>query len=152
GVRLDGSRVVLTVDWPGNFFSGNGTARLYLGEEVSDDQRRELEGIFSGQKGGHLGGLFGAVVKTWLPAQIKKVDIGWGDTPSIKVGDVGNATLSPIKDAAGRPTRVQGAAAQAGFQIDSMELASSKGSDWHDPDLRAWSGDSGTLHRFDWKA
>jgi hypothetical protein len=36
--------------------------------------------------------------------------------------------------------------------IDSMDLASSKGSRWSDPDLRAWDGDSGTLHQFNWSA
>ena len=36
--------------------------------------------------------------------------------------------------------------------IDSMELASSKGSRWADPDMRTWEGDSGTLHSFNWTA
>jgi hypothetical protein len=152
GIRLNGSKVVLTAEWPGNFFGGNGTARLYIDEAASADQRRELEGIFAGQKGGHLAALFGAVVANWLPAKAVKVDFSWRDKTTIKVGDVGKVTLDPIKDPAGRPTRVQGAAAQAGFQIESMDLASSKGSEWHDPDLRAWSGDSGTMHKFNWQA
>jgi hypothetical protein len=47
---------------------------------------------------------------------------------------------------------MQGAVAQAGFLIDSMDLASSKGSRWADPEMRAWEGDSGTLHAFNWTA
>jgi hypothetical protein len=152
GIRLNGSKVVLAAEWPGNFFGGNGTAKLYIDEGASAEQRRELEGIFAGKKGGHLEGLFGAVIAKWLPAQAEKIDVKWGDKPSIKVGDVGQVTLDPVKDPTGQPTKVQGAAAQAGFQIDSMELASSKGSAWRDPDLRAWSGDSGTLHKFNWQA
>ena len=96
--------------------------------------------------------MFGAVIAKWLPAQAVAVDIKWGDKPSIKVGDVGQVTLDPVKDAAGRVTRVEGAAAQAGFQIEGMDLASSKGSKWSDPDLRAWTGDSGTIHKFNWQA
>jgi hypothetical protein len=152
GVDLGGTGVFLTAVWPGNFFGGNGTARLYLDESASDDQRRELEAIFSGHKGGHLEGLFGAVVTNWLPAKSAKIDIQWGDTPSFTVGDIGQATLQPIKDMAGKPTRVEGAAAQAGFQIAGMDLASSKGSRFSDPDMRAWEGDSGTLHQFNWSA
>ncbi|MEX0749391.1 MAG: DUF1326 domain-containing protein [Dehalococcoidia bacterium] len=152
GLSLVGSKVALTAEWPGNFFAGNGKARLYIDESASPEQRRELEAIFSGHKGGHLEGLFGAVVQTWLPAQFVKIDIDWGDKLSLKVGDVGECTLDPVKDPMGNRTSVKGAAAQAGFQIESMDLASSKGSNWRDPDLRPWSGDSGTLHKFDWKA
>ncbi|MBI2913641.1 MAG: DUF1326 domain-containing protein [Chloroflexi bacterium] len=152
GVDLAGSRVVFAAEWPANFFAGNGTARLYTDEKAKPDQRRELEAIFSGKKGGHLEGLFGAVISKWLPAQTAQIDIRWGDNPSLRVGSVGQATLQPIKDAAGRPTKVQGAAAQAGFQIESMDLASSKGSRFADPDMHAWEGDSGTLHGFDWSA
>ncbi|HEU4758846.1 MAG TPA: DUF1326 domain-containing protein [Dehalococcoidia bacterium] len=152
GVDLAGSKVVWVAEWPANFFSGNGTARLYTDESARQDQRRELEAIFSGNKGGHLEGLFGAVITRWLPPQSTKIDIQWGENPSITVGSVGQAKLQPIKDAAGRPTKVQGAAAQAGFQIESMDLASSKGSRFADPDLHAWEGDSGTLHRFNWSA
>jgi hypothetical protein len=152
GVDLGGTGVFLTAFWPGNFFGGNGTARLYLDESASDDQRRELEAIFSGHKGGHLEGLFGAVVTKWLPARSAKIDIQWGDNPSFTIGDMGQATMQRIKDAAGKPTRVEGAAAQAGFQIAGMDLASSKGSRFNDPDMQAWEGDSGTLHEFSWSA
>ncbi len=152
GVNLGGTRVFLAADWPANFFGGNGTARLYLDEGASNDQRRELEAIFSGHKGGHLEGLFGAVVSTWLPVKSAKIDIQWGDNPSLIVGDIGQATLQPIKDAAGKRTQVRSAAALTGFQIESMDLASSKGSRFADPDMRAWEGDSGTLHQFNWSA
>lgn len=149
GVDLSGSQVVLAAQWPGNFFAGNGTARLYLGEGASADQRRELEAIFSGSKGGHLEGLFGAVISEWLPAQTAKIDFQWGDSPSVTVGDVTRLTLQPVMDAAGKRTRVEAAPALTGFQIESMHVASSKGH-FADPDLRAWEGDSGTLHEFKW--
>jgi hypothetical protein len=152
GVNLGGSKVALGAEWPANFFAGNGTARLYIDERASAEQRRELEAIFSGRKGGHLEGLFGAVVTKWLPAQFVNIDLQWGDNPSLVVGNIGRASLKPMKDPTGQPTKVQGAAAQAGFQIDSMDLASAKGSRWADPDMRGWEGDSGTLHNFNWKA
>jgi hypothetical protein len=121
-----------------------------MDERASEDQRRELEAIFSGRKGGHLEGLLSAVITNRLPAQVAKIEFLWGDKPSLTVGSIGRATLQPLKDTAGRPTKVQGAAAQAGFLIESMDLASSAGSRWTDPDMRAWEGDSGTLHSFNW--
>lgn len=152
GVSLGGTRVFFAAEWPGNFFLGNGTGRLYVDESASADQRRELEGIFSGKKGGHLEGLFGAVISRWLRAKTAKIEVRWGDNPSLSVDGLGQATLRPIKDPMGRPAKVLGAAAQAGFQIDSMDLASSKGSRFSDPEMRAWEGDSGTLHTFNWSA
>ena len=152
GVDLGGTKVALTAEWPGNFFGGNGTARLYVDDGASAEQRRELEAIFSGKKGGLLEGLWGAVISNWLPTETTSVDIGWGESPSLRVGNVGQATLTPLKDPAGKPTRVEGAAAQAAFQFAGMDLASSKGSRWSDPQLRQWQGDSGTLAQFDWSA
>jgi hypothetical protein len=152
GVDLSGTKLALTALWPGNFFAGDGQARLYIDESASDDQRRELDAIFTGKKGGHLEGLWAAVIKEWLPTQISKVAISWADTTSLVVDGIGQATLQPISDGAGHATTVTGAAAQAGLQIESMNLASSKGSTWADPDLREWHGDSGTLHRFDWRS
>jgi hypothetical protein len=151
GVDLGGTRVALAADWPGNFFRGGGTARLYLDASASAAQRRELEAIFSGRKGGMFEAVFGGVVASWLPAQVARIDIQWGKTPSLSVGDVAAAQLRPLDDGAGHETRVVGALAQGALQIDGMQLASAKGSRWSDPDMRAWQGDSGTLHRFAWQ-
>lgn len=152
GVDLRGTKVVVAGEWPGNFFGGNGTLRVYVDEAASSDQRRELEGIFSGNQGGPLAALWEAVMTKRLPARTERIQIQWGDRPSVTVGSIGEAMLQPIKDPTGQPTKVSGAAAQAGFQFDSMDLASSKGSRWSDPDMRAWEGDSGTLHQFNWSA
>lgn len=152
GVDLAGTRVVVMAHWPENFFSGNGSARLYIDESASADQQRELEAIYSGRKGGMLEGLWGTVLKTWYPARIARIGIDWGDNPSVKVDGTGRATLKPFKDGAGNMATLSGAAAQAAFQIDSMNLADGRESSWSDPDMGNWEGDSATLHRFNWAA
>jgi len=151
GVDLSGSRVALTAEWPGNFFHGDGTARLYLDQGASAEQRRELEAIFGGKRGGMFEAVFGGVISKWLPARAAKVEIGWGESPTLRVDDVAEARLAPLKDQAGQETRITGAAGLGALQIESMQLANAQGSRWADPDLRAWEGDSGTLHRFDWR-
>ena len=93
-----------------------------------------------------------AVFDNWLPTRVTTVEAAWGEKPSLTVGDVGQATLDPLKDPTGQATKVTGAAAQAGFQFVGMDLASSIGSCWTDPDFQSWEGDSGTLHVFDWIA
>ncbi|MGH7264744.1 MAG: DUF1326 domain-containing protein [Candidatus Rokuibacteriota bacterium] len=152
GVDLSGRKVAFAAEWPGDFWSGNGTARLYLDETATPEQRRELEAIFSGKKGGLLEPLMSGVIARWLPARAVRIDVRHGENPTATIGDVGTVTLRPLKDPSGKPTRVAGAAAQAAFQIDGMHVASSKGSRWSDPDLRAWEGDSGNVISFGWKS
>jgi hypothetical protein len=152
GVDVAGRKVVLAAEWPGNFFGGNGTARLYIDDRANADQRRELEAVFTGRKGGFLEGLFGAVISRWLAAQTTEININRNGSISIRVGRFGQATLKPLRDESGRPVSIQGTAAQAAFQSANMEVASSQGSRWTDSDLRGWEGDSGTIHKFDWRS
>lgn len=150
-VSLGGSKVALAAEWPGDFWSGHGKARVYVDAGVSAEQRRELEAIFGGTKGGVPQNVLGGVISQWLPPRSVKIDVQHGETVSVAVGDVGRAVLKRLRDGAGKPTRVQGAAAQGAFDVESMEVASSKGSRWSDPDLRGWEGDSGNIMAFGWK-
>ncbi len=150
GVDLGGTTVAFTGEWPANFYQGGGKARLYIGEAANEDQRRELEAIFSGRKSGHLKILWGAVIDEWLPAKVASVAISWGEKPILSVNGIGQATMQPLSNGAGKLTIVSGAMSQAGLQIDSMNLASSDGSQWSDPDFRSWEGSSGNIHEFDW--
>jgi hypothetical protein len=151
GVDLSGTRVALSAEWPGNFFHGNGTARLYLDERASDAQRRELEAIFGGKKGGMFEAVFGGVISNWLPARTAKIEIGWSESPTLRVDDVSQVQLSPLHDEAGKETQLTGAVGLGALQVESMHLADARGSRWSDPDMRAWQGDSGSLQRFDWR-
>jgi hypothetical protein len=141
---------VLAIDWPGNFFAGDGVGRAYIDETATADQRRELEAIFMAKKGGIPEAVLRAVVPKWLPVQFMSVDISWGDAPSVKVGDVGQGQLTPFADADGNPTMLDSALGPSAFQLKQMRLASGKGGQWCDPDLRSWDGDSAAFHKFAW--
>jgi hypothetical protein len=147
---LSGTTVAFTGEWPANFYLGGGKARLYIDETASEDQRRELEAIFSGGKSGHLQSLWGATIDEWLPAKAAAIAISWGENPTLSVHGFGQATMRPLSNGDGKLTIVSGAMSQAGLQIDSMNLASSDGSQWSDPDFRSWEGSSGNIHEFDW--
>ena len=65
GVNLGGRILAIALDFPGpTLYDGNGTARLYLDDGASADQRRELEAIFQGTKGGPMA-ILGGLVTTW---------------------------------------------------------------------------------------
>lgn len=149
-VDLGATKAALTGEWPANFFQGGGRARIYVDEAATEVQQRELAAILSGGKTGHLHALWAATVDEWLPAIAARIEISWGDKPGLSVNGFGRATMRPITNGAGKSTIVSGAMSQAGLQIDSMNLASSEGSTWSDPDFRAWQGSSGNIHDFDW--
>ena len=150
GIDLAGCKVAAGFEWPGNFWKGEGTARLYVDEAAGDDQRREVEAIFGGQKGGPLAFVLPAVVTKVLPTVFTKIDIQWDGDTSVSIGDVAALTLQPLQDQAGNRTKMQGALAMGAFELESMDIASSKGSSWTDPDTRSWDGESGTIHTFAW--
>jgi hypothetical protein len=152
GIDLSGRKAVFAADWPGDFWGGNGTGRLYIDETANPDQRRELEAIFGGKKGGPLEPVLGGVITKWLPPQFVNIEVQWGDNPSATVGEVGQVKSQPMKNEAGQPATIQGAAAMAAFQLESMQVARTAGSRWTDPEMRRWEGDSGNISTFNWSA
>ncbi len=148
GVNLSGTRAVMAFDLPGDFVSGNFTARLYLSDAAGADQRRELEAIISGQKGGAFGALAGMMSKV-LPSRTTSISISSGDNPSVTVGNFGRMNLERLKAEDGKPTTVANAAMFAAFGMESEELARGDGSSWADPEMRSWqSGGTGGISRF----
>lgn len=152
GVGLGGTRTALAFDLPGDFFGGNGKGRLYIGESANAAQKRELEAIFSGQKGGAFAALE-ALLTTVLPVQSARIDVSVGAKASAKVGSVGQISLENVKSEDGRQTTVVNAPVNLSFGIEVSNLARGDGSSWSDPDLRTWqSGGTGSISKFALKA
>jgi len=150
GVNLSGARVVLSAQLPGDFMGGMDLARLYLDESLSADQRRELEAIFMGKKGG-VWEPMSAAIKEWLPSKVTKIELKTGDEPSFKVGDFGHGKLQRLKAPDGKQAVVMNAPLGAAFEADTQELGMAEGG-WSDPDLRTWeSWGNGAVVPFSWK-
>jgi len=137
GVDLSGVKMALQFELPGDFISGIDKAKLYVDEAVSDEQRREIDSIFHGEKGGLWGGMKEAIGK-WLPTAVAKVEMHDGDSPGTSIAGVGQITLQPIKTEAGQQTKIMGAPILAAFAMDEEDLAFAHGTKFSDPDLRAW--------------
>jgi hypothetical protein len=152
GVDLGGRTVVFAVDFPGpTLFDGNATARLYIDEGATADQRRELEAICSGQKGGPMAAL-APLVATWLPAQSAKIDIAdQGDEISVTVGNTGRVVSRRLRDGQGQGFTLRGGGFVSALGLQEVDLAPS-GSRWADPDLRQFETKSGARGDFTWSA
>jgi hypothetical protein len=152
GVDLGGRTVVFAVDFPGpTLFDGNGTARLYVDAGASADQRRELEAIVGGQKGGPMAAL-APLISTWLPARSARIDVAdEGDNITVTVGDAGRVESRRLRDGEGQGFTLRGGGFVSALGMEQVDLAPS-GSRWTDPDLRRFETKSGARGDFVWNA
>ncbi len=139
GVDLSGTKAALLLELPGDFVSGIDKARVYTDETASPDQRRELEAILTGKKGG-VWEPIGSMIKQWLPMQTARIEIDAGEQPSATIGQVGQVTMERIKTEAGRQAKLVDAPVEAAFGTETVELAYANSSRWNDPDQRPWEG------------
>ena len=137
GVDLSGAKFLLHFELPGDFVSGIDKGKLVYDPSVSADQRREIDAIFQGEKGGMWGGMKEAI-KEWLPSGEAKIDIRDGASPGASIEGIGELVLQPTMTEDGKRTRVTDAPVLAGFQVGGMDVASGVGTKLSDPDLRSW--------------
>lgn len=134
GINLGSRTVVLAFYFPELMFNGGGTGRLYLEESASAEQRRELEAIFSGARGGPMAGLT-PLVSTWLPARTSAITVkDEGDTVTVSVANAGEVVSRRLRDPEGKAFALQGGGFLTGLQVASLDLAPSA-SRWTDAEL-----------------
>lgn len=120
GVDLQGRDVVLLVDFPGpTLLDGNSTTRLYIDDGANEEQRKELEKIFQGKKGGPMQ-LVSQLTSKWLPTQISKIEINDdGNNLTATVGNFGKIKSEQLKNEAGRIITLSGAGFASAFQFEN---------------------------------
>ncbi len=153
GVSLAGRTVVMAVDFPGpTLFDGNGTARLYIDSNANANQRRELESIFQGKKGGPME-VLAPMVSRWLPSQTARIDVKEeGDLLTASVGNFGQIRSQRLKNEAGQHTTMENAGLQAAFGLTRGYLAPSAGTQWSDADLpHRFAARSGMVGSVNWR-
>ena len=151
GVSLAGTKAILDFDLPHDFVGGNATARVWIDDRANTDQRRELEAIVLGKKGGVFAALT-AVVSKRLPTQFARIEVKSGDKGSISVGNIGMIHLAKIKDEHGNQAKLENAPTTRAF-AQTLELAYGHGSHWADPEMRRWvSGGAGSASPFNMKS
>jgi hypothetical protein len=154
GVNLSGLTFALALFFPGpTLYDGHATARLYLEETATADQRSALEPIMQGKRGGPMQILAG-LITTWLPTQTTSITVQeTNGTIQATVGRVGQIHSQRLKNEAGQPMTMQNVGFAVALQFDrqAAELAPSAGTRWSDPDLpRQWESKSGAVGTFTW--
>jgi hypothetical protein len=154
GIDLKGNEVVITMDFPGpTLLDGNATSRLYIDDVADTSQRKELEDIFQGRKGGPMEVISKFIAK-WLPTQSTKIEINDdGHNLTATVGGFGQIKSEQLKNESGRIMTLQGAGFASVFQMENetFTLAPSA-TQWSDPDMpRQFSTKSGAVAKFSWR-
>lgn len=154
GVSLSGLTFALATFFPGpTLYDANGTARIYIDDTTTTEQRRVVESIMQGKKGGPME-VLAALITTWLPTQTTKIEIEEKNgTVSATVGRFGKIRSQRLKNEAGQQMTMQnvGFAALFGFKDQTAELAPGEGTRWSDPDMpRQWESKSGAVGTFTW--
>jgi len=154
GVNLSGLTLALALFFPGpTLYDGHATARLYLEDTASADQRSALEQIMQGKRGGPMQILAG-LITTWPPTQTTAITVQEANgTIQATVGRVGQIHSQRLKNEAGQPMTMQNVGFAVALQFDQQraELAPSAGTRWADPELpRQWESKSGAVGTFTW--
>ena len=152
GLALDGREVVFAGHFPGpTMFDGNVTARLFVDEGADDDQQRELEAIFQGEKGGPMA-VLSSLVATWLPTKSTRVNVS-EDDDSITMATEGAGDLRSqlLRDPEGTPFTLRGGGFVSLLGMEMVELAPTA-TQWADPEMPQKSVEtkSGARGDFTW--
>ena len=148
GVDLGGRTVVMAMDFPGpTMLDGNATTRILIDDAATPEQMRELEGIFSGAKGGSME-RYATLVTNRLPSVRVAIQVQEdGDSLTVTVGDFGQIRSERLKNEAGKPVMVQNAGP---LRINEVQVAPSS-SQWTDPAMpRRFDTKSGGVGNFAW--
>jgi hypothetical protein len=154
GVNLDGQTFALAVDFPGpTLLDGNGTARLYMDDGASAEQRQGLEAVFQGKKGGPMA-ILAEFVSTWLPTLSTSIAIQeQNGALAATVGEFGQVQSQRLTNDAGQPMIMQNTGFTTALQFDNQaaQMAPSSGTTWSDPEMpRPVETNSGVVATFTW--
>jgi hypothetical protein len=154
GINLSGLTVVVTAFFPGpTLYDGNATARLFVEDSTTNDQRREMEAIMQGKQGGPME-VLASLISQWLPTESTRIDVHeQNGAVTANIGNIGQIRSERLKNEAGQQVTMQNAGIAMLFQLENntAELAPSEGSRWSDPDMpQQWESRSGAVGRFTW--
>ena len=98
-IKLDGLKLAWSGRWPGAVHEGRATAKLFIDETASEEQRNALEDIFKGKLEGMPWSIIGATVDDW--AETAYVPFDWtfdGSNSSYNAGNQVRVALDTMRN------------------------------------------------------
>lgn len=153
-VDLAGQNAVVSLHFPGpTLFDANGTARVYVDENASDDQAAALEQILQGASGGGME-VPASLVATWLPTKRAAIKVSeTEDGIAAEIAGAGEMKARRLTNDLGNRMVLKNAAFSVAFGHSDHEgeLTPSDGTQWNDAEMPVnWVGRSGVTGQVAW--
>jgi hypothetical protein len=109
--NLDRVRFAELVWWPGAIHEGDGTRQTIVDESATPEQREAIEELVLGKHGGAYFEIFASVMSKELDTVYAPIEVEAdreARTGSVRIGDLAESTIEPIKNpVTGDPHRVR---------------------------------------------
>lgn len=153
GVKVDRLNMVLIASWPGPVHEGRGKASFYIDKRADEDQFEALSKIITGEASG---GPFEVYRSTFEKMQEpRRAQIAFhanGLKSRVKVGDIADAWLEPIKNPVTGEVHRAVIELPGGFEAARMDMTSTKRIIAKDGFLEfEYSGRYGSFQKVTWK-
>jgi hypothetical protein len=154
-VDLTGTKLGLIISFPGPLYEGNGSVQLFNDEASSGEQRDAIEKLVSGEHGGAFFEIFASICPDKHETVVTSIEIDSDRerrVASIRIGDVGAATIEPIKSpATGDEHRVR-IDLPNGFEYKQAEVGNTvqASASAEDPLSFSFERSYAQLNKFDW--
>ena len=154
GIDLSGQNAIASLHFPGpTLFDANGTGRVYIDANASDDQANALETILQGGSGGGME-VPASLLSTWLPTRRTSISISESDGSLKAVVDgVGEMNSKRLVNDIGKTMTMHNSVFSMAFGFNDHvgDLAPSEGTSWSDSELPvSWQGRSGVVGQVAW--
>jgi hypothetical protein len=152
---LEGVRFAWLVWWPGPIHEGGGTRLTVVDESTSTEQREVIEPLTAGKHGGGYFEIFASVMSNELDTVYAPIEVEAdreARTASVRIGDLAESTIEPIKNpVTGDPHRVR-IDLPDGFEYKQAEIGNTVRARVaaEDPLSFTLENTYGQLNPFDW--
>ncbi|HKU48917.1 MAG TPA: DUF1326 domain-containing protein [Nitrososphaera sp.] len=126
-VKLDRQNMAFIGSWPGPIHEGGGRASFYIDERASDEQFDALAKIITGEAGGGPFEVYRSVMDSFQePRRAKIVFESRGLNSRIKIGDLAESWLEPIRNPVTGKVHRAVIELPSGFEASRMDQSSTR--------------------------
>jgi hypothetical protein len=152
-VKFANLNVAFILSYPGPVHEGQGKISYYIDKRASDDQFEALSKIITGDAGGGPFAIYGGMADTIQEPRRAKITFqAKGLNSRVRVGDVAEAWLEPIRNPVTGKIHRAIIELPEGFEATRMDMSSTKTITANDGFLNfKYSGTYGSFQKVSWK-